>query len=252
MPQVRIALVLTVLVLSAYLATRARTQATSTGGTSINSGDQVLNAPYSAQRHFTSTSKGVDGTTSRTESSGSEARDSQGRTYSAGERHWTYLDDGKSVLKSEILYRIDDPVARTETRWDSTSKKVKVIHFPKSASEGNALRTRCPSACPETGIDDSSLEIEKLGHKVIEGVEADGERKSYTVPVGQDHNDHPIVVTHETWYCPELKIIVLETNDDPRSGQTTNQLLNIVRGEPNTDNYRPPANYVVNDVQLPY
>jgi hypothetical protein len=99
-------------------------------------------------------------------------------------------------------------------------------------------------------IDDSFFKVEKLGRKVIEGVEADGERRSYTVPIGQDHNDHPVVVIHETWYCPELKIVVLETNDDPRSGQTTSQLVNIVRGEPDVAKYRPPAGYVVRDVQV--
>ena len=41
-----------------------------------------------------------------------------------------------------------------------------------------------------------------------------------------------MVVVHETWYCPELKIVILETNDDPRSGETRNELVNIVRGEP--------------------
>jgi hypothetical protein len=151
-----------------------------------------------------------------------------------------------------MLYRIDDPVAGTETRWDSMSKKVKMIHFPKTVLEGNASGAGCPAACTEATIDNSFFKVEKLGHRVIEGVGADGERRSYTVPVGQDHDDHPIVVVHEIWYCPELKVVVLETNDDPRSGQTTNQSVNIVRGEPNIANYRPPIDYVVNDVQVPW
>jgi hypothetical protein len=208
----------------------------------------VLNAPYSAERRFTSIDTKADGTTNPTETGGSEARDSQGRTYSAGERLWTYIDHGKSVLKREMLYRVDDPVANTETRWDSTSKEVKVIHLPKNTSDGNAPEAGCPSVCPD--IDDSFFKVEKLGRRMIEGVEADGERKSYTVPVEQGHNDHPIVVVHETWYCPELKIIVLETNNDPRSGQTTSQLLNVIRGEPDVSKYRPPADYIVNDVRV--
>jgi hypothetical protein len=149
-----------------------------------------------------------------------------------------------------MLYRIDDPVARTETRWDSTSKEAKVIHFPKRAPESNGSGGGCPAVCP--GIDDSFFDVQKLGHRVIDGVETDGERRSYTVPAGQDHNDHPIVVIHETWYCPELKIVILESNNDPRSGQTTNELVNIVRGEPDVTKYLPPADYVVNDVQVPW
>jgi len=161
------------------------------------------------------------------------------------------MDNGKSVLKSELLYRINDPVANTETKWDSTLKVVRVIHFPHSTSEENASGEQCPAPCLGAGISDSFFSVERLGTKVIEGVEAEGERRSYTVPVGQDHNDHPIVVVHETWYCAELKIIVLETNDDPRSGPTTNRLVNIVRGEPDVAKYRPPADYVVKSAQIP-
>src|SRR5258708_8521777 len=68
-----------------------------------NADDRVLNAPYSAQRRFTSIEKLADGATRRSSSGGSEARDSLGRTYTAGERHWTYLDKGASVLGSEVL-----------------------------------------------------------------------------------------------------------------------------------------------------
>jgi hypothetical protein len=51
--------------------------------------------------------------------------------------------------------------------------------------------------------------------------------------------------------CPELKIVVLETNDDPRSGTTRNELVGIAREEPDVAKYRPPADYVVHDVRLP-
>jgi len=57
-------------------------------------------------------------------------------------------------------------------------------------------------------------------------------------------------VVHENWYCPELKIVVLETNDDPRSGRTRDELVDIVRGEPDVTKYQPPAGYVVQDVQI--
>jgi hypothetical protein len=60
-----------------------------------------------------------------------------------------------------------------------------------------------------------------------------------------------LTVVHETWYCPELKIVVLETNDDPRTGTTKNELMSIVRGEPDTTKYRPPTGYVIQDIQVP-
>jgi len=89
----------------------------------VNSDETVVNVPYSAQRRFTSIAKAADGTINRTESGGSEARDSSGRTYSAGERHWIYPEGGKSVLKSEMLYRIHDPVADTDTKCNQAQGK---------------------------------------------------------------------------------------------------------------------------------
>jgi hypothetical protein len=231
------------------IATLAQVGSKPAGTVSTGSDEPILNAPYSAKRHFTSVTKHVDGTISRIESGGSEARDSQGRTYSAGERQWTYFDGKKNVLKSEMLYRIDDPVANTETRWDTTSKVVRVIHWAQSASGKDASATGCPAACDETGANAPGDTVEKLGMKTIGGFIAEGTRSSYTVPAGQDHNDQPIVVVHESWYCPELKIMILETNDDPRSGTTRSELIDILRGEPDITQYRPPADDVVRKLQ---
>jgi aminopeptidase N len=223
---------------------KIRAKFTNVKAAGINSHEPVLNAPYSAKRRFIEEKKLADGTISRSESGGSEARDSQGRTYSAGERQWTYFDGRKSILKSEMLYRIDDPVANTETRWNSTSRIVKVIHWSQNPS------TQVASAV-EAFLSPPVDAVEKLGAKTIGGLVAEGSRSSYTVSPGQDHNDQPIMVVHETWSSPELKIVILETNDDPRSGKTRNELADIVRGEPDVTQYRPPADYVVRELQMP-
>lgn len=206
------------------------------------SDERILDIPYSAKRRFTDVEKLADGTIRRSESGGSIARDSQGRTYSADERHWTYFDGKKNVLGSEMLYRIEDPVARSETKWDTTSKVAHVIHSPQNAPKDASKTLPAWLNPPST--------VEKLGRKTIGGFVVEGTRSSYTVPAAQDHNDQPIVVVRESWYCPELKIVVLVTNDDPRNGSSTDELIDIVRGEPDVTQYRPPADYVVREVQL--
>ena len=250
MLQIRSVAFLAVLGILPSVAILGQTSAIPVETRSVNADDRVLNAPYSAQRHFTEVRTLANGSISRSESGGSEARDSQGRTYSAGERHWTYLDGKKTVLKSEMLYRIHDPVANTDTKWDSSSKEAKVIHWPPSEPKENTSEAEC-QACNEATTKASGAVVEKLGVKTIEGVVAEGTRSSYTVPAGQDHNDQPIVVVHESWYCREFKIVILETNEDPRSGSTRNELVDIVRGEPDVGQYRPPTDYVVHELQLP-
>jgi hypothetical protein len=224
----------------------AQTVAVLPGIPSVNVEERIQNAPYSAQRRFTSVDALVDGKINRSESGGSEARDSQGRTYSAGERHWTY----QGALKSEMLYRIHDPVANTDTSWDSSSKEVKVIHWPQNVSNDEASSAQC-QVCLDAMTSDLEASTEKLGTKTIEGVAAEGTRSSYTIPAKQGPNDHPIVVVHETWYCPQLKIVILETNDDPRSGTTRNELIGIIRGEPDVKKYNPPSDYVIHELQMP-
>lgn len=244
------------MVLAAMLAalppTAITSQTTTTTGTpSTCSDNRVLNAPYSANRHFTSVENRAEGIIIRSESGGSEARDAQGRIYSAGERQWTYLDGEKRILKSEMLYRIEDLVANTATRWDSSSKEATVIHWPQRAPDENASKASDNTACDDFMTNFPGGVTKKLGTRTLDGLVVEGTRSSYTVPIGQEHNDKPIVVIHEIWYCPELKIVVLETNDDPRSGKTRNELVDIVRGEPNVAQYRPPSNYVVHQVQIP-
>ena len=172
--------------------------------------------------------RSADGTTHRSETHGSEARDSKGRTYSADERLWVYLGNEHR----EMLYRIQDPVASTETKWDSSSKEVKVIHWHPSAQDANVSKAIEARTIPYSTT--KKLGVQKLG-----GFVAEGTRGSYTVSAGQDHNNQPIVVVHETWYCSELKIVILETNDDPPDGTTRKELVNIVRGDPTSRNTVP-------------
>jgi hypothetical protein len=237
---IRVSLLIALIVTALSIALSAHPHIAHPKPLSPPAGQTVVNIPYSADRHFVAAKKFTDGTTHRTESNGSEARDSKGRTYSAGERRRIY--SGKE--QSEILYRIHDPVAGTDTEWDSGSKEVKVIHWRAGAQDAEVSKAIEALTIPYSTT-------EKLGVRNFGSFVAEGTRATYTVPVGRDHNDKPIVVVHESWYCPELKIEILETNDDPRDGATRMELVNILRGEPDITKYRPPADYVLRDVQAP-
>ena len=88
---------------------------------------------------------------------------------------------------------------------------------------------------------------EKLGSQVVEGVMAEGTRTTLTIPAGEFDNEQPMVISHEEWYAPELQMIVLMKHNDPRFGDTTFKLTNILRGEPAADLFQPPAGYQVVD-----
>lgn len=214
--------------------------------TSDNAVDRVENAPFSAQRRVITITRNADGTSTHDEATKSEARDGKGRTYSAGEREWTTVIGNERVQKSEILVRIVDPVANTVTNWSSGSREVKVVHLSRTSSTGTIDGPSNPFLHSST----QNSDVQKLGTKTIEGVVVEGIRMSYTASPAQANGDNQSVDVNECWYSPELKILILETHNRPNRS-FTNQLENIVRGEPDTTKYQPPAGYRRQDVELP-
>lgn len=88
---------------------------------------------------------------------------------------------------------------------------------------------------------------EKLGSQVVEGVAAEGTRTTLTIPAGEFDNELPMVISHEEWYAPELQMIVLMKHNDPRFGETTFRLTNILRGEPAPELFQLPDGIKVLD-----
>ncbi len=60
-------------------------------------------------------------------------------------------------------------------------------------------------------------------------------------------NDLPIVITTETWYSPDLKVLVMSKSSDPRMGETTYKLTNLSRAEPDPALFQIPADYSIKD-----
>ena len=88
---------------------------------------------------------------------------------------------------------------------------------------------------------------ESLGTQTIEGVQAEGTRVTFTIPAGKIGNERPIVTVNEQWYSPELQAVVMSKNSDPRTGETTYRLTNIVRSEPDPGLFQVPSDYTVNE-----
>jgi hypothetical protein len=82
-----------------------------------------------------------------------------------------------------------------------------------------------------------------LGERIIEGVNAHGTRTTTTIPAGAIGNDQPLRIVSEEWFSPELQVLVLTKHSDPRSGETTYALSNIVRAEPDRTLFEIPADY---------
>jgi len=86
---------------------------------------------------------------------------------------------------------------------------------------------------------------EDLGEQVLEGLLVKGTRMTDTIPAGTIGNDRPIDIVTERWYSEDIDAMVLERHSDPRFGETTYRLVNVVRGEPSPDLFQVPQGYEI-------
>ena len=85
----------------------------------------------------------------------------------------------------------------------------------------------------------------------MEGVLVNGVRTTHTIPAGQMGNDRPIMIATEVWTSPDLKTVVYSKRSDPRMGDQTFRLTNIVRTEPNPSLFTVPADFKILDAPQP-
>ena len=97
------------------------------------------------------------------------------------------------------------------------------------------------------GGEEGQVSTEDLGTQTMEGLLVAGVRTTHTIPAGEIGNEKPITVVTEVWTSPDLKTIVYSKRSDPRMGEQTFKLTNIVRGEPDASLFRVPPDFKLTD-----
>lgn len=91
---------------------------------------------------------------------------------------------------------------------------------------------------------------EDLGTQSIEGIVATGTRKITVIEAGSIGNEQPIKVVSEEWTSPDLGVLVLTRHSDPRTGETTFRLTNVLRAEPDPSLFVVPPDYTVKESMI--
>ncbi|MGJ5814714.1 hypothetical protein [Paludibaculum fermentans] len=243
-------------------------------------------APYSAEAVTESVQVLADGNRITSKQSTKQYRDSEGRTRTettiAANAMWvpenksmTFVNimdpvSGESyTLNSaeKVATKMSMPKAGTMSAGKAmmrTHEASTTVHFEAgsaagvagamitsdAAAEGPALMTferrvdGLATARPDTG---NNVKTEELGKQVVEGVECIGIRTTVTISAGQIGNERALEMVTERWSSPELGFDVLRKHSDPRNGETTYKLTNIVRGEQPRALFEVPADYKLND-----
>ena len=234
-------------------------------------GAPVLGAPYSATIKNESVQTLADGNRIVQSNTGTTARDSQGRT-----RQDAPLPTigNLSAANAPHLVFIMDPVAQASYTLNLTDKTAQKMTIASNAAGG--LSASAPGSGhvffythiagavpaggaplpppPATGVmkimgeeEQAHVSTEDLGTQTMEGLLVTGTRTTRTIPAGEIGNEKPIAIVTEVWTSPDLKTIVYSKRSDPRIGEQTFQLMNIVRGEPEASLFTIPADFKVAD-----
>ena len=74
-----------------------------------------------------------------------------------------------------------------------------------------------------------------------------GKRVTRTIAAGEIGNDRPLEIVTETWFSPELQVVVMSRTTDPRSGDSVYKLTNVSRAEPDRSLFEVPADYQIRE-----
>lgn len=229
----------------------------------------VTGAPFSGEQVSESVQILADGTRITRKMTGLNQkmyRDFAGRTRT--ERP-LFPDVPKAMpnpFRDAVVAEIYDPVAGFRYTLDSVNhvahrQKVQPFAPPAGATPKAPAASSVPSApaannaAPPPRGDGrlrSTISMDSVGTQLINGVQAEGHKTIETIPADAEGNDRPITVVSETWFSPELKMMVLTKRSDPRSGDTTVQMLNLSQGEPDPILFIVPADYTMVDENGPF
>jgi hypothetical protein len=174
-----------------------------------------------------------------------------------------------SATNAPHIVFIMDPVAQMSYNLNLTDKTAQKLSMPAGGggAVGGAAGAPGPvfvarfapapgSALPPPGIammkaigpeEQADVSTEDLGSQIMEGLLATGVRTTRTIPPSEIGNEKSISIVTEVWTSPDLKTIVYSKRTDPRMGEQTFKLTNIVRAEPDPSLFTVPADFKLSD-----
>lgn len=235
------------------------------GAEMASPGEVVTGIPYTATETTETTQTLSDGNKIVNKTSGTVARDSQGRV----RREMSIGRIGPIEANNHNMVFITDPSAHRQEVMEPGTKSVTVIRSGEDSNgapqiitldgaNSTVLKKRIVVTTDKRSSGDESSEAEQsekkqvkhedLGTQTISGVSAQGKRDTVTIPAGMIGNEKPIEIVSETWYSPDLHVTVMRKHSDPRVGDTVFQLTNIQQAEPDPSLFQVPDNTKVQEI----
>lgn len=200
----------------------------------------VTGSPYWAETITELTQQFADGNRVEQRATGSVARDRTGRV----RREQTLVGLGPGNADAPVrIVTIIDPVERVQYRLDEAQKIAWRLRLRPFSGSAPPMPGRGPNM---PGVTRQTLPASQL-----EGLRIEGSRMVLVIPTRAIGNQRNIQIVSEQWYAPDLQAVVLTRRTDPRFGEVTFRLTNIVRGDPSPERFEVPADYSIQE-QRPF
>jgi len=229
-------------------------------------GRAVVGRPITALEEHHSLQVLGDGTRIESKTTDKFYRDGQGRTRVEHEDGTVLIEDPVQGARAE--YKPGKTVTRSGAFSTANTQK---FYFSTTTGNGDLMQAKlaAEAAMPDRQVtlvarrvattgatadkqnaDKQNAEAaskaetrkeEDLGVQILYGTAAHGTRTTITIPIGQIGNDRPINIISESWYSTDLQMLVKSVNNDPRFGENTYELTNIVPGAPDPSLFQLPA-----------
>jgi hypothetical protein len=170
------------------------------------------------------------------------ARDSQGRIHNEARMFVPLGLDRESALMAVHIY---DPQTRLNTFLNPHTRIARqrtLLHDPATDPPANWAQMD-QRFRPSTNV-----QLEDLGTQNMEGFYVHGYRRRNTYAAQSTGTGQSIVVTDEYWYAEDIRLNLLEKHSDPRKGDFTTTVTQVIRREPIGELFLVPAGYKVVDV----
>jgi hypothetical protein len=163
------------------------------------------------------------------------------------------VDEYKKAMLEKIAAEKKAGATDEQSKAAANEEKVKAVAAAGGRGGGGgvpaggmvAVRTRGGGVAYGIMAPDTPLE-----HKTIEGVAVEGRKTTTVIPAGKVGNEQPITVVSEEWRSPELNLLVLTRHSDPRTGESSYRLQNIIRAEPDPSLFMVPSDYTVRETGI--
>lgn len=185
------------------------------------------------------------------------ARDSQGRVrteWSAGKYKVRNGPDA-GAEEEQLHITICDPVKGESISLDSLTQTaiVQKVNFGRQSTIPLAATTATPSFCSaqfRIAPNIPSADQTDLGHRTIEGLEAQGVQQRQTTVLHSSRSGDATTTTRElinvteSWCSEDLGAIILRVmGTEKKNNNQTIAMVNIRRGEPDAELFQIPSGY---------